>query len=232
MILMWHPGALDAIDDSLGELSHFISAENQLSNGEGVMWTTSITISLWRLQDDLESTIYEIEDLLESDEKEKRLNCGQQKLEKPSRRRSKLWGSYNKTSQPPKAPINPFPPESVSDERKNHEHRLSTIRSLSMSLVISGDRMGRFWMGSIISEIFDEAQVKEYSDEIKELLQMFIHQQYTGRVLAFLLLLGHMCESLSKECNNFAEEVNDIMGLDVSNLSMACLGPQLISFSP
>jgi len=54
-----------------------------------------------------------------------------------------------------------------------------------------------------------------YAEEIKDILQMFIHQQYTGRVLVFLLLLGYLCESLSKECEKFTEELDDIMGMDV-----------------
>jgi hypothetical protein len=100
-----------------------------------------------------------------------------------------------------------------------------------MSLVISGDCMGRFWMCSVVSEIFDEAQVQEYCNEFKVLLQLFIHQQYTVSVLAFLLLLGHMCEFLSMECIKFPEKVNDIMELYVSIISMVCLASQENSFS-
>ncbi|EXJ75798.1 uncharacterized protein A1O5_00305 [Cladophialophora psammophila CBS 110553] len=226
MIFMWHTDALDAIDDNLGVLSHFVDTENQLPTGEGVMWTTSVTISLWRLQDDLESKICDVEDDFERDEKKLRLNYDREESEKHSlMTRMRFWDSFpafgtrgggNKSAneEAPLARITTFPPKSVSDQRNKVDNRLSTIRELSISLVISGDRMGRFWICSVISELFDEAEVKEYRNEIKDILQMFIHQQYTGRVLAFLLLLGHMCESLSKECDKFADQMDHIMGMN------------------
>jgi hypothetical protein len=102
--------------------------------------------------------------------------------------------------------ITDFPPKSVSDKRNKRsaqddcKHQLSTIRELSMPLVITSDIMGRYWTCSIVSELVDEQAVAKYTDEIKDILQMFIYQQITGRALMFLMLLGHLCESLSKEC--------------------------------
>ena len=221
---MWHPDALDTFDDHLGILSHFFDATNQLSNGGEDMWITSITISHWRLQNDHERDIRKIEDKLEDDEKEQRVKA--QRLRQGADKRQAKGESHESVRAGGAVPlITDFPPKSVSDKRNKtlaqagRKHQLSTIRELSMSLVITGDWMGRCWTCSIVSELIDEQAIAKYTDEIKDILQMFIHQQYTGRVLVFLLLLGYLCESLSKECENFTEELDDIMGMDVSILS-------------
>jgi hypothetical protein len=69
-----------------------------------------------------------------------------------------------------------------------------------------------------VSEVIDEEAVAGYVLEIANILQMFIHQQYSGRILCFLLLLGYLCESLSKECEKFTDELDKIMGMDVSKI--------------
>lgn len=159
------------------------------------MWITSITISHWRLQTEAENYIYILETELEDD------------------------GKGVKPNQKMKDPFALFPPPSVSDKRNPAEEgqpQLSTIRELSMSVVFTGDRMGRCWTCSILSEVIDEEAVEGYTKEINDILQMFIHQQYTGRILSFLLLLGYLCESMSKECEKFTVELDKIMGMDVS----------------
>jgi hypothetical protein len=220
---MWHPDALDTFDDHLGILSHFFNATNQLSNGGEDMWITSITISHWRLQNDHERDIRKIEDEVEDDEKEQRVKA--QRLRQGINERQAKEESDGSVKAGAAVPlITDFPPKSVSDKRNKtlaqdgRKHQLSTIRELSMSLVITGDRMGRCWTCSIVSELIDEQAIAKYTDDIKDILQMFIHQQHTGRILVFLLLLGYLCESLSKECENFTEELDDIMGMDVSIL--------------
>jgi hypothetical protein len=220
---MWHTDALDTFDDHLGILSHFFDATNQLSNGGDDMWITSITISHWRLQNDHDRDIRKIEDEVEDDEKEQRAKA-QRLRQGADERQTKGEGGESVKAGAAVPLITDFPPKSVSDKRNktlaqdDRKHQLSTIRELSMSLVITGDRMGRCWTCSIVSELIDEQAIVKYTDEIKDILQMFIHQQYTGRVLVFLLLLGYLCESLSKECENFTEELDDIMGMDVSIL--------------
>jgi hypothetical protein len=231
LIYMWHTDALDTLDDHLGVLSHFSNVNNQTSNGLGDVWTTSITISHWRLQDDYESIIGKMEEDIEKEEKQTRIDT-QKSLETESKimQSTDIGGSdtdLDKTIEGEKAitVITKFPPKGVSDQRnkKEKKHRtdrmrrhLSSIMQLSMSLVITGDRMGRSWTCSIISELIDETAVAGYTREITEILQMFIHQQYAGRVLSFLLLLGYLCESLSRECEEFTVELDDIMGMDVS----------------
>lgn len=209
MIYMWHTDALDTIDDHLGVLSKFSDLHNQSSDTRGDVWITSITISHWRLQDDYETYLCELEDEGERKEEESRVDD----IKNPNDEADnvKMWTGDTA-----------FPPKNVKDERSPEEsgqHHLSTIRELSMSLVITGDRMGRCWTCSIISEVIDETDLAGYAKEIQNILQMFIHQQYTGRVLSFILLLGYLCESLAKECENFTGELDKIMGMNVSSLA-------------
>jgi hypothetical protein len=71
------------------------------------------------------------------------------------------------------------------------------------------------WVG-LSREVIDEEALTVYVDQIADRLQIFIHQQYSGRILCFLLLLGHLCESLCEECEKFTEELDNIMDMNVS----------------
>jgi hypothetical protein len=192
------------------ETTRLTDVIQQSSNGLGDVWITSITISHWRLQTEAENYIYILEQEFEADDK---------KPEPPERRKHHFFGDA--VDSEGKEPFTLFPPPTVSDQRSPAEDgqpQLSTIRELSMSVVFTGDRMGRCWTCSILSEVIDEEAAQKYTQEINEILQMFIHQQYTGRMLSFILLLGYLCESLSKECEKFTVELDKIMGMDVSTI--------------
>lgn len=103
-----------------------------------------------------------------------------------------------------------FPPQSVAEERSGKIH------DLRLSLAITGDSRGRSWTCSMVCELFSEAQASDYALEAAETLQMFIHEQDTGRALVFMLLLGYMCEALAGECNKFIKELDRITGRSVS----------------
>jgi hypothetical protein len=161
------------------------------------------------LQTEAENYIYTLETELEEDDK------GEDSHE--SRKHLVLGGLLKRAMKKP----GELP--SVSDKRNLLEEgqpQLLTIRELSMSVVFTGDRMGRCWSCIILSEVIDEEAVQGYTKEINDILQMFIHQQYTGRMLSFLLLLGYLCESLSKECEKFTVESDKIIGINVSTLGI------------
>jgi hypothetical protein len=213
---MWHTDALDTFDDHLGVLSRFSNTHNQSSNSSGGIWITSITLSHWRLQTDDENTIRDLETQLDEEEIDKRDKWG---IGSPRRKRREKKGKRENLVEPKSH--TDFPPKSVSDysARAQRRHRqLSEFRELSMSLVITGDRMGHCWTCSIVSEIIDEEAVAGYVYQLADILQMFIHQPYSGRVLCFVLLLGYLCESLSKECERFTEELDGITDIVVGKI--------------
>ncbi|KAH8648735.1 hypothetical protein BGZ60DRAFT_390281 [Tricladium varicosporioides] len=182
---MWHTDALDTIDDHLGVLSKFSDLHNQSSNELGDVSDVWIT--------SITISHWRLQDYYETYSWELE-DEGQNEEDKQQKTRGPL--SWSPCAE------------------ESGQHQLSTIRELSMSLVFTGDRMGRCWTCTIISEVMNEVQVAQYVEEIKNVQQMFIHQQYTARVLSFILLLGYLCESLAKECENFTEELDKIMGLN------------------
>jgi hypothetical protein len=213
LVYMWHTDALDMFDDYLGELSNFFDTTNQSPTGGEDNWITSITIKHWRLQDDIESTVRRIERGVDENELRKR----------QKRRDAKERDDRNKKGIVEEIqPESDFPPRSVADSRKAAEEldgmirHPSKIHELAMSLAITGDEKGRSWTCSIVCELFDEKAVSGYMAEAARILQMFIHQQHAGRVLVFLLILGHMCEKLAEECDWFMRELDGIMEMNVS----------------
>ena len=242
MVYLWHPDALDTFDNHLGSLSAFYSTTDTPVLDSGDTWITSVTIKHWRLLDDQESTIREAEkDIAEDDltrrqtEHEKR-KLGVQVADEKEKRLKKQRRTGTATAAKTAATGNPtldetnavpFPPDTIRDHRLGSallerrpkgaaQSHLSKIHELGLSLVITGDEMGRSWTCTVICELFDEAEVAMYALKVSEILQMFIHQQEAARSLAFLLLLGEMCLKLSRECTKFMLQMDEVMHLTAS----------------
>lgn len=227
---IWHPDGIDTFDNHLGTLSHF--SDNKAGGTRAEMWFTGITIAHWRPQNERESDLSRAEANLETKEREKR----EEDREKEKKRKKKQEEAEKKNEEdddwdsdsddddvrglgPDPSPV-PFPPAAVADWRtkgnKNAEQdSLSTISEQSISLVVTGDGMGRNWTCSLICDLMDEKMVAKFAIEIKDILQLFIHQQYTGRALVFTYLLGQICKMLAMECERFVGQIDQIMGTQV-----------------
>jgi len=212
---MWHTDALDTFDDHLGVLSQFLDIRKQVSSDGDDLWITSMTISHWCLQNEIQSRISKMVYNNEERGREERVKKHSEQFLKDK--------ILEKTEPVSDGMITYFPPKNVSDNRGKKSTRgwrrkdpLSTIRYLSMSLVMTGDPNGQYWTCTLVSDLIDEESVLQYTTEARQICQMFIHQQYTARALVFLLLLGYLCDSLSIECENFMDELTSIMGMDVS----------------
>jgi len=231
MVYLWHPDAIDTFDDHLGDVSNFYDATVQSLTGSEDTWITGITLKHWRLLGDDEAKVREAERNVESDERLQRLKDRKAIVEKmweESTAEEKARWAENSRNSPLGRDMYDyrFPPDTVRDSRSaeapwgrdaDPAHRLSTIHELGISLIITGDETGKSWTCSIICELFDESQVAKYASEVAHTLQMFIHQQDTGRQLAFLLLLGYVCERLAEECECFMKALDGIMRYDVNN---------------
>jgi len=193
LVYMWHPDALDTFDDHLGSLSKSSTGHTQSSTIMNDLNGRVDPGDVWI------STITLSHWRLQSDYE-------------------KALSSLEDANDAEPGIMTDFPPHSVSDKRsiaEEGQHHLLSIREMSMSLVFTGDRLGRCWTCSIMCELIDEKAVSNYMLEIMKIQQMFIHQQYTGRSLCFILLLGYLCQSLAIECENFAEQLDKIMGMEV-----------------
>ncbi|GAB1312834.1 hypothetical protein MFIFM68171_03044 [Madurella fahalii] len=101
-------------------------------------------------------------------------------------------------------PKSEFPPMSVG------RTRIATIRAGPLTLVITGNPNGPDWTCTIISGLVDKGTLPKYTSEIADIMQIFIYQQFTDRVLTCALLLGYLCESLALECEGFFEQVGRV----------------------
>jgi len=216
------------IDDHLGDLSNFFDTTNQSLTGSEDTWISSITLKHWRLLDDVESKVRKVEKDVDETERKERQDAKTkaaarrfEKQRKEKRKQKKKPEGEGKTGGKDMEEFR-FPPQNVPDQRlynatwmQQKYGQLSKIHELALSLVITGDEKGRNWTCSIICELFDEEDVAKYASEVAHILQMFIHQQYTGRVLVFLLLLGYICEGLAEECDRFINELDGVMDMNV-----------------
>ncbi|KAF7502814.1 hypothetical protein GJ744_005027 [Endocarpon pusillum] len=96
-----------------------------------------------------------------------------------------------------------FPPSNMLQQFHNgrdmrgDDNIQNTIEERSSSLVITGDSQGFLWTCSVWSSLIKDSDLN-VSTMVQD-LRLFKHQQSTGRSLAFLSILGTMCEKLSAE---------------------------------
>ncbi len=144
------------------------------------MWTTTITISHWELEDPL----------LDPRFNELRANPLVISLGEKA-----LRGKNTSTSDVGSGKIK--------------------FEETSSSLVITGDKQGLFWTCLVMSSQVDEESMPSYSVALAEALTLFINQQSSGRCLAFLILLGHLCVHIAKEYDRIIEALMEKLSLGV-----------------
>lgn len=89
------------------------------------------------------------------------------------------------------------------------------VEERSSSLVITGDPSGHLWICSIWSSLTDSEAISGSVKSMLPVLGQFIHQQACARCLAFLILLGHLCERLAAEYDEILSSLDKIVGLGV-----------------
>jgi hypothetical protein len=116
-----------------------------------------------------------------------------------------------------------FPPLSIAQlgttnkKRKDANRMTATdvVEERSSSLVITGDPSGHLWICSIWSSLTDSDAMSISVNSLLPILGQFIHQQACARCLAFLILLGHLCEKLAAEYDLILSQLDGIVGLGV-----------------
>lgn len=218
-VYMWHPEGIDTFDDYLGTISHFYDTKSAGTTDD--MWMTSITLAHWRPQTELEGTISTSEVAIEKNlEKSRRASLKQEK----GGDEEDDWDSSDEedTERAPNSMVSepwPFPPASVKDSRTEGDpirNLISSISEQSISLAITGDGMGRYWTCSLVCDLMDDHMMARCAAGVHAILQNFIHQQYTGRALVFAYLLGEICRKMALECERFMNQIDIIMGTQVS----------------
>lgn len=184
-IYMWHPQSIDTFDDHFRNSSNYLDTKNET-------WTTSITISYWGFK-------------------------------KNSGTSQRLFHEPRDTA--------PFPPKMVSlyqkarstkrSKRQSHESESNFLAAAkyvkegASSIVISGDKSGRWWICSFISSTFPEDVMRTTMDDARDTMTKFVHQPSSGRCLVFLAFLGALCENLALEYEHILDELTRAINLGV-----------------
>ncbi|KAK0627931.1 hypothetical protein B0T14DRAFT_513555 [Immersiella caudata] len=214
-VYMWHPEGIDTFDDYLGTLSHFYDTKSAGTTDD--MWITSITLTHWRPQTELEGKISLSEVAIEKQLAAERRNL---KATRKEEEEEDDWDSSEDedVEQTPNSMVNEpfqFPPASVKDSRTEGgsvRNLISSISEQSISLVLTGDGMGRYWTCSLVCDLMDDHMMARCAAGVHAILQNFIQQQYTGRALVFAYLLGEICRKMAIECERFMNQIDRIMG--------------------
>lgn len=129
-----------------------------------------------------------------------------------------------------------FPPPNVKllqqpAQRKFFNFARNTddfIEERSTALVITGDLHGNLWTCSIWSCLIDDEALP--TRDIVRLLTVFKHQQSSGRILVFLLILGIICEKLDSQYEESMRSLKSYVELGVSLISISQKPYQIPNF--
>ncbi|KAI9736318.1 MAG: hypothetical protein M1834_001204 [Cirrosporium novae-zelandiae] len=196
-IYVWHPDALDTFDEYFGSRSRFTDTKPE---SDSSIWTTSITISHWG---------FKSKDFPEelSEQFSEQRDTGPyppEKLPGPSSKSSSLKGSNDKTST--KSTEN-------STQKDDEQEKGTQLEKRSSSIVFTGDPLGHFWTCSMVSSIIDKRHMDKYVLEVQDVSRLFIYRQASGRLLSFLILLGHFCHKLAEDYTVLVNDLEDRVGL-------------------
>jgi len=108
-----------------------------------------------------------------------------------------------------------FPPENIVKLGYKSDN-MHVVEEKSSTLVFTGDPSGYLWVCSVLSSATGSASVSAVVNRVlPKILSKFIHQQEIARCLAFLVLLGHLCEKLAAEYSEILERLDEIMEIGV-----------------
>ena len=169
--------------------NYFGTLSTFVDTQEEDFWTTSITLTYW----DFESPIYLLEPKSGPSSKSRYIEPRQR---------------------------GQFPPPNVRmlrvDDKRSSDSRgaKGSIEERSSAIVITGDSRGNLWTCSIWSSLLDDDQIPV--PMIEELLNLFKHQPSTARSLAYLLILGLLCERLASRIEDALDSLGNYIELGVS----------------
>ncbi|KAI3318914.1 hypothetical protein HD806DRAFT_510372 [Xylariaceae sp. AK1471] len=84
------------------------------------------------------------------------------------------------------------------------------------SIIMSTNDFGDFSKCTIISDIFPPSAMKLLGDDLREMWQEFVHQPQTARCLAFLHILGALCDEITEGYDEAIDWFVNLLKLDGS----------------
>lgn len=179
--------------DALDPIDTYFGNISRFQESREPMWTTSITISHWNIGNIDGDSFSKLssEDTARFKEGNNRKNAGFPPL-------SVLAGRDKKTLKK-KGDSRPF------------------IEERCLSLILTGDSFGYSWTCSLWSSISNVQLVESCITLALPKLQHFIHQPASGRCIFFIILLGHICETLANKYKLILSRLDEIVELGVSS---------------
>ncbi|KAK4205403.1 hypothetical protein QBC40DRAFT_302701 [Triangularia verruculosa] len=105
-----------------------------------------------------------------------------------------------------------FPPDSIAQFGPASGLLRGTMEEQSSSIIFTGTPDGRLWICSVISPTIKDLNLSQLiSNHARPALDRFIHQPSTARCLVFLMLLGHLCETLAVEYDKILTRLDGII---------------------
>jgi len=101
------------------------------------------------------------------------------------------------------------------DQRRTPLEKLSFELDVS-SIVISTNAFGDFSKSTIVSKLIGADDMHNIVQDTRKLWQKFIHQPQTARCLVFFLILGKICQQITRNYTAAIEELTAILELNVS----------------
>ena len=187
-----HPQAIDAFDTYFQPRSIFTNANTN------DIWATSITLVYWYLQEPATN-----------------LDLNQDSV---SNERSRFYEKMRNRGIFPASNVKKL--DSIQQVAKGSAANLSDKRSVyieerSAVLVFTGTPDGHLWICSLWSSLVDDESLEREIENLRSTLQMFKNQPRTGRVLAFLHLLGIVCLQMTKMTEKILQQLEDYTNLGV-----------------
>ncbi|GAP93397.1 putative magnesium transport protein [Rosellinia necatrix] len=203
-----HPEAVDGFANQLQQISRFFC------HGNG-RWLARITLRSWTLHDNIDNN-KELPDSLPKFPR-RRFNLAIPKLAKV-RGMESLPKSQNirddQISMPRglKTAFSRLNPD--ASERERHEPKQVSLKV--SSIILSANDFGDFSKCTVISDILPPSAMELLGTDLKDLWQTFVHQPQTARCLAFLLILGVLCEEITKGYDEAIDWFVKLLQLDGS----------------
>ncbi|KAI0453698.1 hypothetical protein F5B21DRAFT_504978 [Xylaria acuta] len=199
-----HPEAVDGFANQLLQISRFFC------HGNG-RWLARITLRNWTLDDNDEAA--------ETPPKLPHpfVRWMRQKLStvRGIEGRSKTQNFRDDQISMPKGLKMAFSrlnPDASDREAKNPKKVLLKVSSI----IISTNDFGDFSRCTVISDILPPSAMNLLGTDLKELWQAFVHQPQTARCLAFLLVLGVLCEQITEGYEKATDWFVKLLQLDGS----------------
>ncbi|KAK4102631.1 hypothetical protein N658DRAFT_495343 [Parathielavia hyrcaniae] len=105
-------------------------------------------------------------------------------------------------------------------KEKEGEEDVATFELQVSSVGISTNGFGDFSKCSVVTDLIHEEDLIALGDTMQGIWDSFIHQPQTGRFLVFAIILGRLCESMTREYRQIIKRLFKDLDLDKMFVSL------------